>query len=219
MHAKKSLGQHFLQSKDIAKTLCRAGEIKKDELVVEIGPGRGILTDALLEEGACVEAVEKDHELTTHLREIFEREVEKKNLRVVEADILHFKPPAKPYKLIANIPYYITGEILRKFLSTEHQPTLMVLMVQKEVAERIVKDEKGSLLSTSVKVYGTPSIVRTVKPGSFNPPPKIESAILRISNISKSFFMNQKIDEREFFELLRLGFGQKRKQLSSNLLS
>jgi 16S rRNA (adenine1518-N6/adenine1519-N6)-dimethyltransferase len=120
------------------------------------------------------------------------------------------------YKLIANIPYYITGAILEKFLSTEHQPRQMVLLLQKEVAERIVaKDGKESVLSISVKAYGTPRLVAKVPAGAFAPAPQVDSAIISIENISREFFKD--VDEKKFFQLLKSVFGKKRKQLGGSL--
>lgn len=118
---------------------------------------------------------------------------------------------------MANIPYYITGAIIRKFLSTNCQPSLMVLMVQKEVGRRIIaQDKKESILSLSVKAYGTPHYVATVNKESFNPRPKVDSAILSIKNISKSFFVG--FSEETFFEIVKKAFGSKRKIVRNNLL-
>ena len=120
------------------------------------------------------------------------------------------------YVVAANIPYYITGEILRTFLTTQKQPRAMALLVQKEVAERIIaRDGKESILSLSVKAYGTPKIIAKVSRGNFSPPPSVDSAILLIENISRAFFTN--VDENAFFKLVRAGFSSKRKLLASNL--
>jgi len=118
------------------------------------------------------------------------------------------------YKIIANIPYYITSHLLRTFLESDCQPSLMVLMVQKEVAERIV-GKRESLLSISVKTYGRPEIIRKVPAGYFSPAPKVDSAVIKISGISKNFF--QDIGEKKFFETVKKGFSQKRKMLINNL--
>lgn len=216
MRAKKSLGQHFLKSEKALNSIITAGEITPGETVLEIGPGTGTLTEKLLKAGAKVVAVEKDDALYEFLKAKFKSE----NLELIHDDILKFiensKLKIENYKLIANIPYNITGAILKKFLSAKHQPERMVLLVQKEVAQRIVaQDEKESILSISVKAYGTPKYVETVKAGSFAPAPQVDSAIISIENTSKEFFKN--FSEQAFFALLKTGFQSKRKKLSSNL--
>jgi 16S rRNA (adenine1518-N6/adenine1519-N6)-dimethyltransferase len=214
---KKSLGQNWLNSPSAIEKIVSAGELKTGETVLEIGPGRGALTSALLATGAKVIAVEKDHRLIDELGEKFASEITSRQLTLIEGDILIDQPNIKgDYKLIANIPYYITGEIIRTFLENNHQPEKMVLLVQKEVAKRIVaSDKKESILSMSVKVYGTPTYVATVKAGSFIPKPKVDSAILAISNISKTNFKN--VSEVKFFQTIKAGFAQKRKKLKNNL--
>lgn len=234
MRTKKSLGQHFLRSERALSAIVDAGDPKADDLILEIGPGEGVLTERLLKLAGKVIAVEKDDELYENLRSRFAVEVESGKLDLVHGDILDFDPSVLSfykdleYKIVANIPYNITGKILRKFLSAEYQPKIMVLLVQKEVAERIVaKNKKGrvsspgddrgkeSLLSISVKAYGKPRYVETVKAGSFAPAPKVDSAIIAIEDISKKLFEN--IDEKDFFDALHAGFSSKRKKLSSNL--
>ncbi len=228
---KKSLGQNFLTSPGAVFQIIQAAELTPDDVVLEIGPGKGVLTKELLTWAAKVVAVEKDEALSELLAKEFGT---KKNFTLVSQDILEFKPEEHGlqdhgFKLIANIPYYITGEILQKFLEAPIQPSRMVLMVQKEVAERIVaRDQKESILSMSVKAYGTPRIIATVKAGSFFPKPKVDSAILLIDHISRSFFEKAHpflhdggpasiIKERKFFETVKKGFAHKRKFVKSNL--
>ena len=219
MYAKKSLGQHFLTSTKIIADIVAAAEVTSKDTVLEIGPGRGILTRGLLDTGAQVVAVEKDDALVHELTHTFEKEIAAGKLTLIHEDVLKMTPMSGPYKLVANIPYYITGQIIRQFLESknqQHQPTLMTILIQKEVAERIIaRDGKESLLSLSVKAYGTPRLVRTVLPGSFNPPPTVDSAVLTISDISCSKLAG--VDEKKFFEILHLGFAHKRKQLLPNL--
>jgi 16S rRNA (adenine1518-N6/adenine1519-N6)-dimethyltransferase len=211
IYAKKSLGQHFLKSERALNAIVESAEIEAGETVLEIGPGEGVLTKRLLEAGAKVVAVEKDDQLSEMLGEKFGEQIE-----LIHGDILETAPPAGKYKLVANIPYNITGAILEKFLSAENQPEMMVLLVQKEVAQRIVaRDNKESILSISVKTYGIPHYVETVLAGSFAPAPKVDSAIIKIEDISKDFFANFK--EKSFFTMLQAGFQSKRKKLSSNL--
>lgn len=212
------LGQHLLTSKDIARHVAEAANVAPGEWVIEVGPGKGMLTRELLHMGARVIAIEKDPEMTAILKTTFSKEIDSENLTLHLEDARDFlknSPTTKPYKVVANIPYYITGELVRLFLTQAHQPTTISLLVQKEVAERIAKTTKESLLSLSVKAYGTPRYIRTVKAGSFNPPPKVDSAILSISNISRENFKN--ISEEFFFNILHAGFGQKRKTLKGNL--
>ncbi|MEK7579141.1 MAG: 16S rRNA (adenine(1518)-N(6)/adenine(1519)-N(6))-dimethyltransferase RsmA [Patescibacteria group bacterium] len=221
MRAKKHLGQHFLKSRVIVEKIIGGGDVSSEDIVLEIGPGRGILTEELLCHAKKVVAVEKDPDMISLLSEKFADEIKKGVLVLVAEDILSFDPSAHGlskgnYKLIANIPYYITGEILRAFLSERTQPERMVLLVQKEVAERIVANNgKESVLSISVKVYGNPKIVLHVPKKFFSPPPDVDSAVLSITNISKKRFEN--ISEKIFFEFVKKGFSQKRKQLAGNL--
>ena len=218
--AKKSLGQNFLASPTAIEDIARAAEIVPSETVVEIGPGMGVLTEALLKAGAHVTAIEKDDRLQSILRAKFAKEMREGRFTLIHADILEtdytlFK---SPYKVVANIPYYITGAILRMFLEARDKPTLMVLMVQKEVADRMIAhDGKESMLSISVKAYGKPVMIRKVGKGSFRPAPTVDSAVIRIEDISNPF--SSEMEEKRFFNVLHAGFAQKRKKLSRNLES
>ncbi len=222
MHPKKSLGQNFLTSIPARIAIVGAGNVKVGETILEIGPGKGFLTRALLDTGAYVVALEKDSDLIPVLNQQFAPEVESGKLRVIEGDALTFDPTpeelhAPHYKLIANIPYYITGAILEKYLTYPNQPETMVVLVQKEVAERVcAKDGKESILSLSVKAYGTPSLVYRVSRGSFHPAPNVDSAVLQIENISRTKFDTQ-YHEAMFFKVVKAGFAHKRKILASNL--
>lgn len=209
---KKSLGQHFLNSAHYLNMVADALQIKKEETVVEIGPGEGALTEALLERGAKVVALEKDSRLISFLQNKFAE----KDFEIVEGDALEYKPTFKKYKVAGNIPYYITGALFRKFLTAKQQPTTLVFLIQKEVGERIARSKKESILSLSVKAYGTPKYIRTVPAGAFSPPPSVDSAILAVTDISRNHFKNA-AHEAKFFELVKKGFAQKRKLLKSNL--
>ena len=239
--AKKALGQNFLKSIPALNAIIKAGEISKQDIVLEIGPGKGALTKKLLEHGGLVIAVEKDDELTEILKNKFEKEIKEKKLILKNEDILRFNSSAisnfssrhpsqntewdprdkkikngSTYKIIANIPYNITGAILKKFLTEENQPETMVLMVQNEVARRIVS-KKESILSISVKAYGEPKIVMKVPARYFSPAPKVDSAIIAINHISRKIFEENNIDEEKFWEIVKNGFAHKRKKLSGNL--
>lgn len=219
--AKKSLGQNFLKSEVALRQIIEAGEIKKDDVILEIGPGKGALTEKLLEKAGTVIAIEKDRELFEFLKEKFVKEIENNTLMLACEDILQFKVESykvKSYKVIANIPYNITGAILKKFLTEKNQPERMVLMVQHEVATRIVaRDSKESILSTSVKAYGEPKMVMKVDKRYFSPAPKVNSAIISIKNISRKIFTENNISEEKFWEVVKAGFAHKRKKLSGNL--
>ena len=242
---KKSLGQNFLKSRSVLNKIVEAADIKSTDTVLEIGPGLGTLTEKLLEKTNTVIAIEKDRRLIEYLQEKFAKEISNKKLILIEEDILKFtnyQLLTTHYKLVANIPYYITGAIFKKFLEEGPQPQKIVLLVQKEVAQRIVGRQgkarrrgrrclipsgegvaltesctKESILSLSVKAYGEPKIVAKVPAGAFSPRPKVDSAILLIDNVSKKFFIENKIDEKRFFEIIKKGFAHKRKTLAKNL--
>jgi len=227
MRPKKSLGQNFLTSQSVVDKIVETANLDSKDVVLEVGPGKGVLTQALLEKAGKVIAVEKDDALIYLLKEKFAQEIKEEKLVLVRGDILKFDLPAgkagfeeyglknSNYKIVANIPYYITGEFLRRTLSSDIQPSQMVLLVQKEVAERIARSKKESILSLSIKVYGEPKYIQTVKAGSFNPAPKVDSAILSIENLSKKFF--DEVSEERFFKVIKTGFAHKRKLLLSNL--
>lgn len=227
--AKKSLGQNFLKSEPALKKMCEAGEINNQDIILEIGPGKGALTTKLLLEAKKVLAIEKDRELFEFLKDKFSNEIKSGKLELISADILEIEPKdyglkSGQYKIIANIPYNITGAIFKKFLSSNEQPKTMVLLVQKEVAERIVaRPAKGgsghgkeSILSLSVKAYGTPKYMMKVAKRFFNPAPKVDSAIIAITNISKNNFRTI-AEESHFFNVIKTGFAHKRKVLRKNL--
>ncbi len=210
---KKFLGQHFLKNKKILEEMARAAELSKNDVVWEVGPGTGTLTEVLVLRAKKVIAVEKDRELIPLLQEKFGG---RKNIKIIYGDILKFDMAAlklKNYKIVANIPYYITSRFLRLFLSeTKFRPKLMVLMVQKEVAERIcAKPPRMNLLALSVQAYAEPEIIRRVSKNFFSPPPKVDSAIIKITlghSVSKS---------EQILALAKLAFQQKRKMLRRSL--
>lgn len=216
------LGQHFLTRPEVARWVALAVAVPQSGVVLEIGPGQGILTRELLTVAKKVVAIEKDSKLFDELSENFKDEITSNRLILKNEDVRDFSPEQcnelqDGYALIANIPYYITGQIIRMFLTTEHQPESIAVLIQKEVAERIVaRDGKQSLLSLSVALYGKPRIVRPVKAGAFSPPPKVDSAILAIEGISRTQIPDTKTEQR-FFEIIRAAFVQKRKTLGSSL--
>lgn len=233
MHrAKKSLGQNFLKSDAIIAKIRDAANPVGNDVILEIGPGLGALTETLLHFAGKVVAVEKDDALFAELSLKFGNAITEKKLDLINGDILEFDPETlrayddgklNVYKLVANIPYNITGAIIEKFLSTSFQPEMMVLMVQKEVAERIIAKNKKtgnagkeSILSIAVKAYGTPTYICTVKAGNFVPAPSVDSAVIAIKNISRNNFID-KHHEEVFFQVVKAGFAHKRKTLAGNL--
>ena len=225
--------------------MIKAGDVSENDIVLEAGPGKGVLTEELLKKAGKVIAVEKDDMLVEFLRDKFKLEIESGKLELVHGDILEFNPatyhlppttynlplttynlqpttfPSQPttFKLIANIPYHITGQFLRKFLSGDIQPSKMVILLQKEVMERIMaNDGKESILSISVKAYGRPKNIGKVSKENFSPKPKVDSAILLIDNISRDFFTSSvQNNEDKFFQIVKAGFAHKRKMLAGNL--
>ena len=244
MFLKKSLAQHFLRDRRILAKIADAAALSPAAVVLEVGPGEGGLTALLLSRTNKVIAVEKDDRLMPVLQQKFSREIAAEKMVLIHSDILHFDIayymlPATDYKVVANLPYYITGNFLRMFLQeTAQQPSSMTLLLQKEVARRIVAaNGRESLLSFSVKCYGEPKLIGIVKAGAFSPPPKVDSAILTIENISRDFFhslgchprengepktnLDSRVrgndSEKRFFALLKAGFAHPRKLLASNL--
>ncbi len=226
--AKKSLGQHFLKSKKALSDMIAGGNVTSKDTVLEIGPGKGALTKELLAHAGKVIAIEKDKSLIPVLEETFATEIRNKKLVLIEGDIMedNIELP-HDYKVIANIPYYITGALFQMFLEREAQPSAIVFLVQKEVAERIVgrhptssrrlRGAQESILSLSVKAYGEPKYVSKVPKHYFSPEPKVDSAIIAITNISKQKFETAHITEKAFFNVVKTGFAHKRKVLIQNL--
>ncbi|MFO0743933.1 MAG: 16S rRNA (adenine(1518)-N(6)/adenine(1519)-N(6))-dimethyltransferase RsmA [Candidatus Paceibacterota bacterium] len=220
MKPKKSLGQNFLNNQKAIFEIIKAGEIVKGENILEIGPGKGALTEKILEAGGKVLAIEKDSDLIAFLTEKFEKEIKNKSFSLIEGDILEidiekiFKKDEK-YKIIANIPYYITGAIIEKFLSINKKPEKMVLLMQKEVAERIIaKDKKESILSLATKLYGNVKMVYKVSAGSFFPKPKVDSAVISIDLYKEQ--INKEL-EKQYLNLVKKSFTHKRKIMIGNL--
>lgn len=217
---KKSLGQHFLTSRVIPERMCAAANLQPHDVVVEIGPGTGALTTVLLEHPITVIAVETDERAIDHLKERFAEEIKAQKLVISAQDARELDPRTlgladHGYKVVANIPYYLSGFLFRTFLESQCQPSDLVFLVQREVAKRIVHDPKSSLLSLSVAAFGDPTYICTVGKGHFNPPPKVDSAVIAIHNIHRDRLSG--VTPEHFFTLLHLGFGQKRKQLLGNL--
>ena len=198
-----------------------AAHLAPTDTVLEIGPGTGVLTRALAKRVKKVIAIEKDETLARALtRQLTTERIT--NVEILEGDILTQMPPMSvPYKVVANIPYYLTARLLRLLLQEQKEkPSDIVIMIQQEVAKRIIaKPPHENLLALSVQVFGTPILIATVPASCFAPQPDVDSAILSVSDISDNFFLGHRIDAQQFFRLARLGFSQKRKMLINSLIS
>lgn len=234
MKAKKRLGQNFLHDKNILQKIIQAGEVCKDDLIIEVGAGRGALTEELVKHAGHVKALEIDDDLIPGLRVQF---AETKNLEIIHEDVLKYNINDAPrrdapagrlptelrhLKVIANIPYYITSPIIRHFLIpnthiTHSTPsthvTHMILLIQKEVAEKIVS-KRESVLSLMVKTFAKPEIICTVPKTAFTPQPKVESAVIKLTTLDKP---RVKGDIEKFLKLIKIAFAQPRKTLANNL--
>lgn len=212
---KKSLGQNFLFDERMLRRIVSDAGIEPHDHVLEVGPGLGSLTSVLGESAEKVVAVELDTRLIPILQHEF---ANRPNIELIHGDILKQNPSDlfdRPYKVVANVPYYITGAILRHLLSAEHKPQSLALTVQKEVATRMTaKPKKMTLLAVSVQFYGVAKVIRTLSAGAFWPRPKIDSAVVQIDLTSQAPYQ---VNEADFFRTAKVGFSQKRKQLKNNL--
>jgi 16S rRNA (adenine1518-N6/adenine1519-N6)-dimethyltransferase len=216
IYNKKKFGQNFLTCRETLEKIVELGEISRGDLVIEVGPGHGVLTRELLKNEAVVRAVEIDPSVIPALK-ASTREW-KDYFSVENIHVLDFKNPSEPHKFIANIPYHLTSPILRKFLiDTPNRPSKMVMLAQKEVVEKICcKEEKNSLLSIMVKTFGTPTYALTVGAEKFYPAPKVDSAVLVIDTLPKPQIS---IPSKIYFEMLFAGFKSPRKKLKNVLMS
>lgn len=222
------LAQHFLTSRSIARRMVETAEVNPKDIVLEIGPGKGILTEELLKTGAKVIAVEKDIELFNFLNKKFETFILSNHLTLLNADIRDYLKPKNVSvrhrvfnKAVANIPYYLTGQLLRLLLdplskSYQLKAKSYVLMLQKEVAQRII-GHKMNLLAISVRVFAKPRIAFYVSKKYFRPKPKVDSAVIILERRRRDFFREHKISQKAFFELVKTGFRHPRKLLKNNL--
>jgi 16S rRNA (adenine1518-N6/adenine1519-N6)-dimethyltransferase len=215
-HPNKRLGQHFLIDQQALETIVEAGELKRGDVVLEIGPGLGVLTQALLERGAIVKAVERDRRFAAYLQEIM-----KERFILIEGDATRVDwGVARPWKFISNLPYSITSFVLREALWRDDPPEKIVVLVQREVAERaIAKEGKQSLLSLMIALRSSSArMVRRVPRGAFYPPPKVESAILEMVPLDHQASSKRwGIDPARVMAIAKQGFAHPRKLLASNL--
>ena len=218
MKAKKSLGQHFLINTGVLDRIVAAVDIRPEENIIEVGPGKGQLTDVLLGAGARVIAVEKDRALVALLKEKY---AGNDKIEIVEGDILKFDPSrytlhATSYKLVGNIPYYLTTHLIRTVLTTWPSPRSIVFMIQKEVADRMItKPPHMNMLAVLVQSYTVPKRIMRVSKGSFSPPPKVESAVIRLVPRHET----QNMEHETLLKIAGEGFKHPRKKLANNLPS
>jgi len=225
LHPRKALGQHFLVDRDALAAIVAAADLAPTDTVLEVGAGVGILTAALAERAGRVVAVELDDDLQVALRGLFALQP---RVEIVAADILRVDPAAllglppgaggrqAGYKVVANLPYNITSAVLRHLLEAPVRPERLVVMVQQEVAQRLLAQPGDmSVLAVSVQLYAAPSLVTLVPAASFHPPPKVDSAVIRLDVHLQPPVDVPDVDR--FFRVVRAGFGQKRKQLKNSL--
>ncbi len=220
LRARKGLGQNFLIDADVLSQIAPTANVASGDSVIEVGPGLGALTRELLAAGANVAAVELDDDLARILRE----EITDERLSVINSSALKITPEAilaegglkPPYKVVANIPYYITAPLLRNFLEAARPPRLMVLMVQLEVARLLAAAPgKMSLLSVSAQFYADVSLAFKVPAAAFMPPPKVDSAVVRLDLRAESRL--PRAEDAAFFKLVKAGFSNPRKQIANSL--
>lgn len=216
----KNKGQNFLVNDKILDKIIEAAELKPEDIVLEIGPGLGVLTEALAQKVKKIVAIELDKKLAVFLQEKFRQQ---KNIKIIQGDILkinleNLNLKSGDYKLVANLPYQITGLVLRKFLSQKLKPSSITLMLQKEVVERILeKNKKSAIISVITNFYGQPKIIQLVNKNNFWPMPKVDSAILKIELFPSNKFNLNSQEEDNFIKVIKTGFSHPRKQVASNL--
>ncbi len=211
----KALGQNFLHDTAIVRRIADAAELKPDDVVVEVGPGLGVLTRELSERAGRVIAIELDARLAEHVRSLSLPHTEVVEMDVLQADLAEITG-GEPYVVVANLPYSVAAAAIAHLLESEARPKRLIVMVQREVAERIcARPPNMSILSVSVQFFGDPRILFRIGPGAFVPAPKVESAVLRI-DVRDSPTLEAS-ERSRFFNLVRAGFGQRRKQLLNSL--
>lgn len=211
---KKSLGQHWLKDREILTYIAEEAEITPEDTVLEIGPGLGTLTSELLRRAKKVIAVEFDEDLARKLPGQFPG----KKLEVIQSDILSFDLSVLPkgYKVVANVPYYITSKIVHHLMTAKNKPTTAVLLVQKEVAERLAaRPGDMSILALSAQVFADVSLGDVVPAEFFTPPPKVDSQVVILHSLALPFLTD--ISEKDFFRVVKAGFSAPRKKLRSSL--
>lgn len=214
MPTKKHLGQHWLHDRFVLDHIADEADVRAGDVVLEIGPGLGTLTSILLKRAEQVIAVEFDAELARKLPGQFPG----KNLEVVHSDILAYDTSMLPagYKVVANVPYYITSKIIQKFMTATHRPSVVTLLIQKEVAERVAaRPGDMSLLAVSAQLYADVHLGDVVPAALFTPPPQVDSQVVTLR--PKKLSLPTGVDEKAFFRVAKAGFSARRKKLRSSL--
>jgi len=217
LFAKKSLGQNFLIDDVALDYIIEAGDLNSDDHIVEVGPGTGFLTERLTEKVKKVTAIELDKDMVHVLSDRF-KGVD--NLELINENALDFEVENaglknKKYKVIANIPYYITSPLIKHFLRSNSKPSIMVILMQKEVAEKICGITGKSLITIESQLFGKSEIIHKVPSSSFHPAPKVNSAVLKITVFDKPLVPKDELED--FLRIVKFGFSQKRKKLSNTL--
>lgn len=217
--AKKSLGQNFLIDEIALNSIIEAADLQPNDQIIEVGPGTGFLTEKLIEKAKQVTAVEYDEDMVHVLNGRFQKV---KNLEIIHSDILKFNIENWTlgignchYKVVANIPYYITSPLIKLFLQAKKRPSTMVLLVQKEVAEKICGITGKSLITIETQLFGDPEIIMEVPSKSFHPAPKVDSAILKIKVHDQPLVAENEL--KDFLRIVKFGYSQKRKKLCNTL--
>ncbi len=213
-NTKKALGQHWLRDKDVLKAISDSANIQRGDYILEIGPGEGTLTDVLSESGANIMALEFDQELIPMLRKKYKNN---NNVQIQEGDIRTFDYSKLPqdYKIVANIPYYLTSHLIRALGESNNQPSIAVLLIQEEVAQRIcAKPGKMSILAITSQFFFKCDLGVGIKASMFYPPPKVNSQVVVLTRRSSALF---NISSRQFFQVVKAGFSEKRKTLQNSL--
>lgn len=213
--ANKILGQNFLINQGVVEDMLEAADIKDGDTVLEVGPGLGILTKEIIKKNCKILAIEKDKNLIPYLENKFK---DNKNIEIRQSDILREKINFKDYKIIANLPFYLTSRFLRIFLEYENKPSVMVLLMQREVAERVIAENNNtSVLSIACSLYADAKIIRSVSRRAFYPKPDVDCAVIKFNVFDKPKY---KIEDIElFFKIVKAGFSARRKQIHNNLSS
>lgn len=223
LHTRKELGQHFLVDNAALRRIVQAARLEPTDIVVEVGPGAGVLTRELAAAAGKVIAIERDESLVA----LLQRELHAENLHLIAGDALGLRiervleecGAAGAYKVVANLPYNVGTAIVRRFLEAERKPSCLVVLLQKEVAQNMAaQPPEMSLLAVATQLYAAPTIMGIVKPGSFMPPPKVDSAILRLDVRDKPA-VGTSAQSKSLLRLAKAGFAAPRKQLANNLMS
>ncbi len=214
MRPKKSLGQNFLMDANVVQKIVQAANVSKRDCIVEIGPGLGILTKELAKTGASITSVEIDSWAIPLLEDELKNY---SNVKIINEDALKFFPPSGKYKMVANIPYYITSPLISHFLKNKNRPEKMVILIQKEVAEKIIaKEGRLNVPAINVQIFGKPKIVAKVSRRCFHPMPKVDSAVLEIEMFKKPLVEEKNL--KKFFKIVHAGFAHKRKTILNSFI-